>query len=131
MQYILRFLIGGAVVCLFAALGDALKPKSFAGLFSAAPSIALASLGLAALLAVVFAAGATLDFCAQLDQIAARLSPDHSPTLVSAPGEKERGSLTNAAGVGVSLPDSGQGPQTNLPAAVPAAWRGVGSPMSG
>jgi hypothetical protein len=49
MQYILRFLIGGAVVCLFAALGDALKPKSFAGLFSAAPSIALASLGLAAL----------------------------------------------------------------------------------
>jgi hypothetical protein len=49
MQYIVRFLIGGAVVCLFAALGDALKPKSFAGLFSAAPSIALASLGLAAL----------------------------------------------------------------------------------
>jgi uncharacterized protein DUF3147 len=48
MQYILRFLIGGAVVCLFAALGDALKPKSFAGLFSAAPSIALASLGLTA-----------------------------------------------------------------------------------
>jgi hypothetical protein len=37
------------VVCLFAALGDALKPKSFAGLFSAAPSIALASLGLVAL----------------------------------------------------------------------------------
>jgi uncharacterized membrane protein (GlpM family) len=49
MQYILRFLIGGAVVCLFAALGDALKPKSLAGLFSAAPSIALASLGLGAL----------------------------------------------------------------------------------
>ena len=89
------------------------------------------SLGLAALLAVVFAAGATLDFCAQLDQIAARLSPDHSPTLVSAPGEKGRGSLTNAAGVGVPLPDSGRGPQTNLPAAVPAAWRGVGLPMSG
>jgi hypothetical protein len=48
MQYVLRFLIGGSIVCLFAALGDALKPKSFAGLFSAAPSIALASLGLAA-----------------------------------------------------------------------------------
>jgi hypothetical protein len=30
----------------FAALGDALKPKSFAGLFGAAPSIALATLGL-------------------------------------------------------------------------------------
>jgi uncharacterized membrane protein (GlpM family) len=49
MQYVLRFLIGGTVVCLFAGLGDALKPKSFAGLFSAAPSIALASLGLVAL----------------------------------------------------------------------------------
>lgn len=30
----------------FAALGDVLKPKSFAGLFGAAPSIALATLGL-------------------------------------------------------------------------------------
>ncbi len=46
MQYLLRFLIGGSVVCLFAALGDALKPKSFAGLFSAAPSLALATLPL-------------------------------------------------------------------------------------
>jgi hypothetical protein len=47
MQYILRFLIGGSIVCLFAALGDALKPTSFTGLFSTAPSMALASLGLA------------------------------------------------------------------------------------
>lgn len=30
----------------FAALGDMLKPKSFAGLFGAAPYIALATLGL-------------------------------------------------------------------------------------
>ena len=44
---LLRFLIGGLVVSLFALLGDLFKPKSFAGLFSAAPSIALASLGLA------------------------------------------------------------------------------------
>ena len=43
---ILRFLIGGMVVSAFAALGDVLKPKSFAGLFGAAPSIALATLGL-------------------------------------------------------------------------------------
>jgi Protein of unknown function (DUF3147) len=43
---ILRFVIGGAVVSAFAALGDVLKPKSFAGLFGAAPSIALATLGL-------------------------------------------------------------------------------------
>ena len=42
---ILRFVIGGIVVCAFAALDGVLKPKSFA-LFGAAPSIALATLGL-------------------------------------------------------------------------------------
>ena len=46
MQLIVRFLVGGAVVCLFASLADMLKPKSFAGLFGAAPSVALATLGL-------------------------------------------------------------------------------------
>jgi uncharacterized membrane protein (GlpM family) len=46
-ELLIRFLIGGAVVSSFAALGDMLKPKSFAGLFGAAPSIALATLGLA------------------------------------------------------------------------------------
>ena len=45
-DFIFRFLIGGAVVSLFAMLGDILRPKSFAGLFSAAPSVALATLGL-------------------------------------------------------------------------------------
>jgi uncharacterized membrane protein (GlpM family) len=45
-QLILRFAIGGLIVSLFAALGDILKPKSFAGLFGAAPSVALATLGL-------------------------------------------------------------------------------------
>ena len=43
---LIRFLIGGMVVSLFAALGDVLRPKSFAGLFGAAPSIALATVGL-------------------------------------------------------------------------------------
>jgi hypothetical protein len=43
---LLRFLIGGLVVSLFAILGDIFRPKSFAGLFGAAPSIALATLGL-------------------------------------------------------------------------------------
>jgi len=42
----LRFLIGGIVVSLFAILGDIFRPKSFAGLFGAAPSIALATVGL-------------------------------------------------------------------------------------
>lgn len=45
-EMILRFLIGGAVVSSFAAIADVFKPKSFAGLFGAAPSIALATLGL-------------------------------------------------------------------------------------
>lgn len=41
-----RFLIGGVVVSAFAALAEIFRPKSFAGLFSAAPSIALATLGI-------------------------------------------------------------------------------------
>lgn len=45
-ELILRFVIGGLTVSVFATLGDVLKPKSFAGLFVAAPSIALATLGL-------------------------------------------------------------------------------------
>ena len=44
LEYGLRFLAGGIAVSAFAALGDALRPKSFAGLFAAAPSIALATL---------------------------------------------------------------------------------------
>ena len=44
---LVRFCVGGIVVSLFALLGDLFRPKSFAGLFSAAPSVALASLGLA------------------------------------------------------------------------------------
>jgi hypothetical protein len=46
LQILIRFLVGGAVVSVFAAMGDVLKPKSFAGLFGAAPSVALATLGL-------------------------------------------------------------------------------------
>jgi hypothetical protein len=45
-QILVRFLVGGAVVSAFAMIGDLLKPKSFAGLFGAAPSVALATLGL-------------------------------------------------------------------------------------
>jgi uncharacterized membrane protein (GlpM family) len=46
MQLIFRFLVGGIVVSIFATLGDLVKPKSFGGLLSAAPSVALATLGL-------------------------------------------------------------------------------------
>ena len=45
-QFLIRFLVGGAVVSAFAIIGDLLRPKSFAGLFGAAPSVALATLGL-------------------------------------------------------------------------------------
>jgi Protein of unknown function (DUF3147) len=43
-EYSLRFLAGGIAVSAFAALSDTLRPKSFAGLFGAAPSIALATI---------------------------------------------------------------------------------------
>jgi len=44
LEYGFRFLAGGVAVSAFAALGDTLRPKSFAGPFAAAPSIALATL---------------------------------------------------------------------------------------
>lgn len=46
MEVLLRVLVGGAVVCFFSFLGDFFKPKNFAGLFGAAPSVALATLAL-------------------------------------------------------------------------------------
>ena len=46
-EYVVRFFVGGLVVSAFASLGDVLRPKSFAGLFGAAPSVALATLGIA------------------------------------------------------------------------------------
>jgi hypothetical protein len=45
-EFVMRFLIGGTVISAFALLGDVLRPKSFAGLFGAAPSIALATVGM-------------------------------------------------------------------------------------
>ncbi len=47
MDYLIRFVAGGVLVSLFAMVGDVLRPKSFAGLFGAAPSVALATLTLA------------------------------------------------------------------------------------
>lgn len=45
-ELIYRFFVGGAIVSAFALIGELLKPKSFAGLFGAAPSVALATLTL-------------------------------------------------------------------------------------
>ena len=46
MELIFRFIVGGLIVSLFAVVGDVLKPRSFAGIFAAAPSVALVTLGL-------------------------------------------------------------------------------------
>jgi hypothetical protein len=45
-ELVVRFVIGGVVVSLFSLLADIFRPKSFAGLFGAAPSVALATVGL-------------------------------------------------------------------------------------
>jgi hypothetical protein len=47
MANVIRFFAGGRIVSLFAVVADVLRPKSFAGLFGAAPSVALATLPLA------------------------------------------------------------------------------------
>jgi hypothetical protein len=47
-EILLRMIIGGTLVSAFALLGDIFKPKRFAGLFGAAPSVALATLALTA-----------------------------------------------------------------------------------
>jgi hypothetical protein len=47
-QMLFKMLAGGLFVTPFALLSDTLKPKRFAGLFGAAPSLALATLALTA-----------------------------------------------------------------------------------
>jgi uncharacterized membrane protein (GlpM family) len=39
-----RFLLGGALVSIFAVCGEVFRPKTFGGLFGAAPSVALVAL---------------------------------------------------------------------------------------
>jgi uncharacterized membrane protein (GlpM family) len=48
MDLLWRFLLGGAMVSLFALIGDVLRPKRLAGIFGGAPSVALATLALTA-----------------------------------------------------------------------------------
>jgi hypothetical protein len=45
-EQLARFVLGGLFVSTFAVLGDLFKPKSFAGVFAGAPSVALATLAL-------------------------------------------------------------------------------------
>ncbi|GAA4606274.1 putative membrane protein (GlpM family) [Actinoplanes octamycinicus] len=44
LEIVLKALAGGVLVLAFAALAQVLKPKRFAGIFAAAPSVALAGL---------------------------------------------------------------------------------------
>lgn len=48
MELLWRFLLGGAMVSLFALIGDIVRPKRVAGIFGGAPSVALATLALTA-----------------------------------------------------------------------------------
>ena len=48
-ELLIRFVAGGVVVSAFALLGDIFQPKRFAGIFAAAPSVALATLALTAM----------------------------------------------------------------------------------
>ena len=45
-ELLYRFLVGGVVVSVFAVIGEVFEPKRFAGIFGAAPSVAIATLGL-------------------------------------------------------------------------------------
>jgi hypothetical protein len=47
VELAIRFVLGGVLVSFFAALAEMLEPKTFAGVFGAAPSVALATLALA------------------------------------------------------------------------------------
>ena len=74
LELVLRFLIGGSVVCAFSAISEVIKPQSYAGIFGAAPSVALATLGLTFILkpasfvakeghAMLFGAMALFGYC--------------------------------------------------------------------
>jgi hypothetical protein len=47
LELVIKFLLGGAIVSLFAITGELFKPKTFSGIFGAAPSVAIATLALA------------------------------------------------------------------------------------
>jgi hypothetical protein len=44
LEYVAKFVAGGLLVCIFALISQACKPKQFAGIFSTAPSVLLAGL---------------------------------------------------------------------------------------
>lgn len=86
MDLLIRCLIGGVVVSVFAMLGDVIKPKSLAGMTAAAPAVALATLFLTLhakgvqytaleCRSMVAGAGAFLLFALAVSQIQMRFKP--------------------------------------------------------
>jgi hypothetical protein len=46
-EVLIRFLLGGVIVSAFSLAGEVFQPKTLAGLFGAAPSVAIATLAIA------------------------------------------------------------------------------------
>jgi hypothetical protein len=47
LDLVLRFVLGGLIISVFSCIAETFEPKTFAGIFGAAPSVALATLSLA------------------------------------------------------------------------------------
>jgi hypothetical protein len=45
-ELLIKFILGGLIVSVFAVIGEAWKPKTFSGLFGAAPSVAITTLAM-------------------------------------------------------------------------------------
>ncbi|HEY6471003.1 MAG TPA: DUF3147 family protein [Candidatus Dormibacteraeota bacterium] len=65
LTILFKGLVGGALVVLFALIGEAIRPRSLAGLTSSAPSVATASL-----LVTLLTSGALMAFDLALGMIA-------------------------------------------------------------
>ena len=88
------------------------------------------SLGLAAVLAVVFSLGTTFNFCTHLDRIARRFSNQDGLVVVSGPDQPEGNSFTNAASLPAPILQPGPVMRTNPPSGLPPHGE-TRSPMSG
>ncbi len=47
VELVIRFVLGGLIVATFAMAGEVFRPKTFSGIFGAAPSVAIVTLALA------------------------------------------------------------------------------------
>lgn len=82
-----RVLAAGVLVCVFALIGELVKPKQVAGIFSAAPSIALASL------LVLVVAGSHAELRSDLRAMAAGAVAFVAASAVSALAIRRTGAL--------------------------------------